>query len=96
MIVNTTHHFTYLLLDSGAIHGDYISKDLAQWIFLSDCNKCKGKKSKVRGVIGDRIENIEQQCEVKIVFMNEKTKSNETITKHASVVDIKYPIIVGR
>ena len=87
---------THLLLDSGALHGDYISKKISTWIKQQECKQCKGIEGKVRSAIGKEVTNIDEYCEFDLMFVNEINKMNETIKIEASILDINYPIIIGR
>jgi hypothetical protein len=85
-----------VLLDTGALRGNYISEDVACWLEGQGVqpNSCM---SKVCGAIGDTCVSVTRSFVFMLEFYNECNLINETFKIEASVLkDSQIELIVGR
>jgi hypothetical protein len=86
---------TSMLIDSGALDGDYISKDIANKLRAAGVQP-RGAKKRVCSAFNDMCELSEGKFSLQINYVNEHTDKTETMHTTASCINTPWPIIIGR
>jgi len=95
IVLDHTTLTTSMLVDSGALDGDYINRDTADTLRAAGV-KPSGAKKRVCGALNDVCEISEGKFPLQVNFLNENTNKIETLHAHASCINTQWPIIIGR
>jgi len=85
-----------LLLDTGALHGNYINADVASRILKENKNMCREKKRKIQGAFKQSQSCSSLECEVDVHVTNESENKQQVLSFTAAVIDSQQDIIIGR
>jgi hypothetical protein len=92
---NNCNATSTILLDTGALHGNYISHEVAEKIIENDKTKCKEKKRSVQGAFTTSHECSNVECNVCVNVTNEEN-CEQTFCFDAAVINTSQEIILGR
>jgi hypothetical protein len=85
----------HVLLDTGALTGDYISDEIAEYLslhsqYFTPCNV------NILSVFKDTCSNCTFQTNCNLTFKNELTHENELLSINAKVINSVFDVIIGR
>ena len=92
--LSNSNYNSSILLDTGALHGNYINEDVAS--ILTKENKCKQTRRKIKGAFTSAEACSNLECDLCVKVINENTNEEQTMCFNAAVIDSNYEIIVGR
>lgn len=85
----------HTLVDNGALRGDFISRETADWLTsqgfkMCNCSSrvCSGFRNMCSTALG--------KINFKLFFVNEITNSEESIDITASIIETQFDLIIGR
>ena len=95
IILPSTTLTTTMLVDSGALNGNYVNTELAEemkrnGIVPVRCNK------KVCGAVNGACATVHEKYPLTLTFNNEVTNKKETIHTDATNINTTWPVIIGR
>ena len=92
---NTNSHDTFMLLDTGALDGSYVSSELASILKREGGVQFEPSETKVFGATG-RFDMAHERCCLQLNFHNEMNKKQQVMQINALIINTKWPIIIGR
>ena len=84
-----------ILLDTGALHGNYISNDISAKIFKTCKENCRSVKRNIQGAMKGAQTCANLECSLCVDVINESNKK-QSICFNAANIDTHHEIIIGR
>ena len=84
-----------VLLDTGAISGDYVNEATADWLVANGAKTCSCNKL-ICSVFGTECKRVTSKVVCDILLINNETKRSEQITLELAKIRSGHDIIIGR
>jgi len=95
IILTHTSLTTHMPVDSGALDGDYINREIADKLQAGGV-KPVGAKKRVCSAFEEMCEITEGKFLLQVNFINEHTQKMEMVHTQAACINTKFPVIIGR
>lgn len=93
----TNHLLIDTLLDTGALQGNYLSKDLAAWLIDQGAVPVHNGEVSIQLAVKDNTTTSSCSLAFNVTFINEKSGLHETIFDlNARILDSHHDLIIGR
>ena len=87
-----THHRA--LVDTGALHGDYISREMAQTLREQGATGIPCRQRIISALNSSQLAT--EKFSIIVTIFNEVSNHDENLLLEATVIDIDYEIVIGR